>query len=553
MKNRMIPPWIRRTLFLPFVVWAAACSAPPAPPAPNERPVANAGQDQQVETGTRTTLSGAESSDPEGGTLTYLWEQAGSDRTQVVISPDDQVRFQFIPTTAGIYTFVLVVNDGEALSLPDTVLVTAASSDNRAPIADAGPDLIVGTGANVPLSGINSSDPNGDELTYSWSVVSAPDSVEIADSTAVQTYFVSSAAGEYRFRLRVSDGELSAEDEVSILVRTASNLPPIADAGEDQQVAQGSLVELDGSGSSDPDGDGLELTYHWSIGRVPGGSVSLSDSTATRPSFTAERPGEYVFGLSVSDGDLTSLQDIVTITVLERLFNEVAGMIEIPAGTFVMGSATGAADEGPEHAVQLGAYWIDKYEVSSAQYQACVETGTCEPTGTTAGCNSVANERSDHPVNCLTWAQADTYCLWAKKRLPTEAEWERAARGDDGRTFPWGADPPSRDLLNFNNNIGSTTRVGSYPSGISPFGLHDMSGNVQEWTGDFYAADYYTNSPTTNPQGPTEGALRVVRGASWKLGIPQEVLTTTVRFAFVPSTRDPSLGFRCAADAPPTP
>ena len=123
----------------------------------------------------------------------------------------------------------------------------------------------------------------------------------------------------------------------------------------------------------------------------------------------------------------------------------------------------------------------------------------------------------------------------------------------DGKTFPWGADPPSRDLLNFNNNIGSTTRVGSYPSGISPFGLHDMSGNVQEWTGDFYAANYYSDSPTTNPPG-TDGRCTARRArSSWKLGIPQEVLTTTVRFAFVPSTRDPSLGFRCAADAPPTP
>ena len=228
-------------------------------------------------------------------------------------------------------------------------------------------------------------------------------------------------------------------------------------------------------------------------------------------------------------------------------------MIEIPAGTFVMGTATGAADEGPEHTVQLGAYWIDKYEVSTVQYQACVDAGTCEPTGTTAGCNSVTNDRSDHPINCLNWAQADTYCLWAQKRLPTEAEWERAAKGDDGRTFPWGQEAPSRDLLNFNNNVGSTTRIGSYLLGISPFGVHDMSGNVQEWTGDFYAADYYTNSPTSNPRGPTEGVLRVVRGASWKLGIPQEVLTTTVRFAFVPGTRDPSLGFRCAADTPPSP
>ena len=553
MINRLIPAWVRFSLCAPFTLWVVACSAPPAPPAPNERPVANAGGNQQVEIGTRVTLSGSESSDPEGNTLTYLWNQADSDPTQVVITPDNRISFQFVPTTAGNYNFVLIVDDGEATSRPDTVLVTAISSDNSAPIADAGPDLIVGTGANVPLSGINSSDPNGDNLTYSWAVVAAPDSVEIADSTSLQTYFVAIAAGEYRFRLRVSDGGLSSEDEVSIIVRAASNLPPTAEAGQDQQVAQGSTVELDGSGSSDPDSDPFELTYHWRVGRVPGGNVTLSDSTAIRPSFTAEQPGEYVFGLSVSDGELTSLQDVVTVTVLERLFNEVAGMIEIPAGTFVMGSATGAVDEGPEHTVQLGTYWIDKYEVSTVQYQACVNAGTCGPTGTTAGCNSVANERSDHPINCINWAQADTYCLWAQKRLPTEAEWERAAKGDVRRPFPWGHEAPSRDLLNFNNNVGSTTRVGSYPLGISPFGLHDISGKVQEWTGDFYAANYYTDSPTSNPQGPTEGVLRVVRGASWKLGIPQEVLTTTVRFAFIPSTRDPSLGFRCAADTPPAP
>ena len=263
---------------------------PPAPPAPNERPVANAGQNQQVEIGSRVTLSGAESSDPEGSALTYLWNQADSDPKQVVINPDNQVRFQFIPNTAGTYTFVLVVDDGEVTSLPDTVLVTAISSDNRAPIANAGPDLIVGTGANVPLSGINSSDPNGDDLTYSWAVIAAPDSVQIADSTAVQTYFVAIAAGEYRFRLRVSDGGLSAEDEVSILVRATSNLPPTAEAGQDQQVAQGSIVELDGSGSSDPDGDSFELIYHWSVGRVPGGNVTLSDSTAMRPSFLPNSP-----------------------------------------------------------------------------------------------------------------------------------------------------------------------------------------------------------------------------------------------------------------------
>ncbi len=533
-------------------MWAAACSAPPAPPAPNERPIADAGEDQQVATQARVTLSAAESSDPDGNALTYSWDQADEDRTPVVISPDDQISFQFTPTVAGTYTFILVVSDGDTTSFPDSVRVTAVSSGNRPPVADAGPDLVIGAGAAVPLSALNSSDPNGDALTYSWSVIAAPDSVQLADSTAVQTNFIAIAVGEYRFRLRVSDGELSDEDEVVILVRASSNLPPIADAGEDQQVAQGSLVVLDGSGSSDPDGDVFDLRYHWSIGRVPGGTVALSDTAAVQPSFVAELPGEYVFGLSVSDGSLTSLQDVVTITVLERVFTEQGGMIEVPAGAFIMGSSTGAPDEGPEHRVELSSYWIDKYEVTAAQYQACVDTGTCGPAAATAGCNSTRADRADHPINCVNWQQAATYCLWSGKRLPSEAEWERAARGEDGRRYPWGEDAPNRELLNYNNAIGTTTPVGTYPLGASYFGLHNMAGNVQEWTGDFYAADYYANSPASNPPGPADGTLRVVRGASWKLGVPQEVLTTTVRFAFVPDNGDNSLGFRCASDAPPT-
>jgi formylglycine-generating enzyme required for sulfatase activity len=553
MKNLRTLLSVRRLLCASLTAGALACSAPPAPPAPNERPVARAGADQSVATQTRVTVDGVESSDPEGSALSYQWEQAEEDLTKVVISPDDRVSFQFTPTVAGTYSFILVVSDGDTTSLPDTVRIAATSSNNRAPIADAGPDLVIGAGASVPLSALNSSDPNGDELTYLWTVLSAPDSITLADSTGVQTHFIAVTVGEYRFRLRVSDGELSTEDEVSILVRAASNLPPIAEAGEDQQVAQGTLVVLDASASSDPDGDALALSYRWSVGRVPGGSVILSDTTAIQPSFVAEFPGEYVFGLTVSDGELFSLQDVVTITVLERLFNEADGMIEIPVGSFVMGSSSGAADEGPEHAVEISTFWIDKYEVTTSAYASCVETGTCAANGTTAGCNSLANDRAEHPVNCVNWQQAATYCLWAQKRLPTEAEWERAARGDDGRTFPWGDDNPNRDLLNYNNIVGSTTAVGSYPLGVSYFGLHDMGGNVQEWTGDFYAADYYSNSPASNPQGPSEGTLRVVRGASWKLGIPQEVLTTTVRFAFVPGNGDPSLGFRCASDTPPMP
>lgn len=541
----------RTCIALALALWGA-CSAPPAPPAPNERPVAQAGDDQIVATQTEVLISGINSSDPDGSPLSFSWS-AAVENPRAVIFAEDQVSFRFTPTAAGTYIFILLVSDGELTSRPDSVRITASSSGNRAPIADAGPDFVIGAGASVPLSALNSSDPNGDPLSYIWSIVSAPDSIAIDDSTSAQTRFTATASGEYRFRLRVSDGELSSTDEVSILVRAAGNLPPVAQAGEDQQVAQGDLVILDGTLSSDPDSETTLLFYRWTVGRAPAGAVALSDSTAAQPTFVANQPGEYIFGLEVSDGSLTSLQDVVTITVFERIFNEQDGMIEVPAGTFVMGAAAGAPDEGPPHSVAMSSYWIDKFEVTVAQYQACVSSGACSAAGQTAGCNSARADRSDHPINCVNWEQASTFCLAASKRLPTEAEWERAARGDDGRTYPWGNDFPSRDRLNYNNNLGTTVEVGTYPLGVSFYGLHNMAGNVQEWTADFYSADYYANSPTADPQGPDSGSLRVVRGASWKIGVPQEVLTTTVRFAFVAANGDNSLGFRCSADIPPAP
>jgi len=550
--NTCIPSSSARIVIALAVMLWGACSAPPAPPAPNERPVAEAGDEQVVSTQTQVLVSGASSSDPEGGILSFNWSVAVENPTPVIF-PEDQVSFSFTPTVAGTYIFILTVSDGELTSQPDSVRITASSSGNRAPVADAGPDFVIGAGASVPLSALNSSDPNGDQLSYSWGIVSAPDSIALDDSTAAQTRFTATISGEYRFQLRVSDGELSSTDEVSILVRAAGNLPPVAHAGEDQQVAQGELVILDATLSSDPDGDALDLLYHWSIGQAPAGAVTLSDSTAAQPTFIASQPGVYIFGLEVTDGDLTSLQDVVTITVLERIFNEQDGMIEIPAGAFVMGSATGTPDEGPAHRLEMSTYWIDKFEVTVAQYQACVASGACAEAGQTAGCNATRADRSNHPINCINWEQASTYCLSASKRLPTEAEWERAARGDDGRTYPWGEDFPSLDRLNYNNNLGTTVEVGTYPLGVSFYGLHNMSGNVQEWTADFYSADYYANSPTVDPQGPESGTLRVVRGASWRIGIPQEVLTTTVRFAFVAGNGDSSLGFRCSADMPPTP
>ena len=530
------------------------CSAPPAPPAANQMPVAEAGGDQQAAIAQEVTVDGSQSLDPEGASLRFTWRAAVENPVRVVFT-ETEPRFSFTPSMAGTYIFVLIVSDGALSSNPDSVRISVASANNQAPIANVGPDIVVGANNPVPLSGLASSDPDGDALTYQWIVLDSPAEVQLVDATAQQTSFTPTASGQYRVRLTVDDGQLSDNAEIIILVRASGNQAPVANAGPDQQVAVSSVVTLDGSLSLDPDADAEKpiLFYHWIVGTVPGGAVELSDSTAVQPTFIASEPGDYVFGLEVTDGDLTSLLDVVTIRVVDRIFAEQNGMIEIPEGAFTMGSDQGAPDERPPHRVELSTYWIDKFEVTTGLYQACIDAGVCSETAMTSGCNSGRADRLEHPVNCVSWDQAKTFCLWQAKRLPTEAEWERAARGDDGRTYAWGEDFPTSQLLNFNNNIGATTPVGTYPLGISFYGLHNMGGNVQEWTADFFAGDYYAQSPTQNPQGPDSGSLRVGRGASWKLGVPLEVLTSTVRGAFVPNTIENSVGFRCASDISPAP
>ncbi len=542
---------------LPFLTLAGlfwTCSAPPAPPKPNQAPLAEAGDDQQVRIEEEVTLDGSLSSDPEGGSLRFNW-RAASENPAPLIFAETQPRISFVPTIPGTYTFILIVSDGTLDSNPDSIRVGVAGAGNQAPRANAGPNLVVGANNPIPLSGLASDDPDGDPLSYQWAIISSPETVELVNATSREMLFTPTTTGEYRFRLTVDDGQLSGSDEIVVLVRTSGNLAPIADAGPDQQVATGDIVTLDGSLSTDPDGneDNPMLIYRWIIGNTVDGTIQLSDSTAVQPTFIASEPGVYAFGLEVSDGDLTSLHDVITVRVLEQIFNEQSGMIEIPTGSFTMGSDQGAPDEGPPHRVELNLYWIDIYEVTAGQYQTCVDAGVCSAAGMTAGCNSVRTDRVDHPVNCVSWDQASTYCQSQGKRLPTEAEWERAARGDDGRNFPWGESFPSSELLNYNNNIGSTTPVGAYPLGVSFYGLHDLGGNVQEWTSDYYASDYYAQSPSKNPQGPESGALRVGRGSSWKIGVPIEVLSTTVRTAFVPDTINNSVGFRCASDLAPAP
>ena len=222
-------------------------------------------------------------------------------------------------------------------------------------------------------------------------------------------------------------------------------------------------------------------------------------------------------------------------------------MVFVSEGPFTMGSDTGSDNEKPAHTVTLAAFWIDQTEVTNDKYAQCVQTGACQPPADKSSKkqpNYYGNSNfSEYPVIYVEWNQAKTYCEWAGGRLPTEAEWEKAARGTDGRIYPWG-DSIDKTYANYNNNVGDTTAVGQYEKGKSFYGAYDMTGNVWEWLADWYGETYYSSSPASNPTGPTSGAYRVLRGGSWSGNpINQRV---TFRYGIAPVSWYYGLGFRCA-------
>lgn len=276
----------------------------PLDPADN-RPVADAGPDQAQDP-TRVTLDGSKSRDPNGDPLSYRWTQ--TEGPSVALADPRTSKASFLGRASGLYRFRLVVNDGKADSTPDEVAVTIR---NVAPSADAGPDQVVDAGSTVTLNGGGSSDPNEDTLTYSWSQKEGP-TVALQSSRTQTCWFVPEASGVYRFALVVSDGRLaSAPDEVQVIVH-GLNQVPTADAGGDQTVPVNTKATLDGSGSSDPDGD--TLTYVWTQREGPA-LIFLTGPRTARPSFTPARVGVYRFRLVVNDGTDDSAPDEVTVTV----------------------------------------------------------------------------------------------------------------------------------------------------------------------------------------------------------------------------------------------
>ncbi len=220
-------------------------------------------------------------------------------------------------------------------------------------------------------------------------------------------------------------------------------------------------------------------------------------------------------------------------------------LVAIPTGAFKMGHGT---TDYFEHTVTLSDYWIYATKVTNAQYALCVAQQRCDPPDPSDNPYYSEFQSRNDPVVGVTYDQAQAYCGYMNGSLPTEAEWEKAARGPNANIYPWGSADPSCDLLNFNNCVKHTTDVTQYPKGKSFYGVLDMEGNVMEWVADWYDPLYYKTSPAGDPPGPADGRVRVERGSTFRSN-PDQVVTYARSFGS-PKTHAPDLGFRCVVSAP---
>lgn len=230
-----------------------------------------------------------------------------------------------------------------------------------------------------------------------------------------------------------------------------------------------------------------------------------------------------------------------------KIGNDGMTLLYVPNGDFTMGSDTGELHEMPVHVVTLDGFWIDQTEVTNKMYSLCVDADVCQkPTDISSFThpNYYGNFKfEDYPVIYVSWDMAKTYCEWAGRRLPTEAEWEKAAHGTEERTYPWGEALMAGFFANF-NSTNDTMIVGSYEDGKSPYGAYDMAGNVWEWVSDWYDSSYFQNSPPSNPLGPDSGDMKVLRGGSWNYDDYE--IRTTNRNSAIPTNTYYNIGFRCA-------
>lgn len=233
-----------------------------------------------------------------------------------------------------------------------------------------------------------------------------------------------------------------------------------------------------------------------------------------------------------------------------------AEMVLILSGEFTMGSDANTdpyfwGAEGPAHVILLDSFYIYRTEVTNAMYQACVDAKACpkpaQVFSATRDDYFQNPQYAKYPVIYVSWVGALSYCQWADAKLPTEAQWEKAARGTDGRLFPWGDNTPVFSLANFNSQ--DTAVTGNYPQGVSPYGVLDLAGNVLEWVNDRFQSDYYSISPYENPIGPAGTDRRVIRGGAWHHS-DISALRVVARASLRESYTGNDVGFRCVVPSP---
>jgi eukaryotic-like serine/threonine-protein kinase len=331
-------------------------------------------------------------------------------------------------------------------------------------------------------------------------------------------------------------------------------------------------IDTENAEANDAGMEGETPSLSASTPTLPATGVAVVSAAVATPNATATELANTPTLEPTSTPALPAAIPTVTASPTAGVVTRIApadGMVQvfIPAGEFLMGSDAGDPladeDERPQRPVYLDAFWMDQTEVTNAMYAICVDEGLCSPpTDVKSNSRDVYYGNpafANYPVIFVDREAAETYCAWAGRRLPTEAEWEKAARGDGGPIYPWG-DFLGSDLANYcdqnctynwrdptiNDGQREVGPVGAYPAGASPYGILDMAGNVYEWVVDRYAADYYGRGFDSNPAGPTAGSEAMLRGGSW-YDIDRFIRSAN-RLSIRPTTTADNIGIRCAQD-----